>query len=53
MPFPLVDKVIPVRDLVIYWATVVAERYAAIHTARTLAFNFVFRKRDNEFVVIF
>src|SRR5580698_4641914 len=38
-PAPAVDQVVPIRNQIIDWASGLAERYAAIHTARALSSN--------------
>ena len=41
-PAPAIHEVVPVRNNIIYWASGVAERHAAIHAAAALGAQFVF-----------
>src|SRR5947209_6959951 len=43
-PASAIDKVIPVRDQIVYGASCVTERNTAIHAARTLSAQLVCRK---------
>ncbi len=51
-PPVVVDQVIPVRDLVVHRAAIVAIGNAAIHAARRLVARAFVRQRNDEFIVV-
>ena len=52
LPIGVVDEVVPIRDLIVDRATVVAIRNAAIHAARRLILGRFLGKRDHELLVM-
>src|SRR5260370_37429670 len=49
LPVAAIDKVVPVRDLVVHRTAVVTIGNAAVHAARRLAAGRFLRQRDDEF----
>src|SRR5947209_1186853 len=52
VPIAAIDEIVPIRDLVIYRAAVVAIGNAAIHAARRLVARGFLGKRDDELAVM-
>ena len=51
-PISIVNQIIPIRDLVIHRAAIVAVRNAAIHATCGLILCRFFRQRDHKFLVV-
>ena len=51
-PVIFIDQIVPVRDDVVDRATIVAKRNPAIHAARCLPADRIFRHRNDEFAVV-
>src|SRR5271169_253343 len=51
-PVGVVDEVVPVRDLVVHRAAIVAIGYAAIHATRRLVTHRLFGKRQYELAIM-